>query len=645
MFAAPLLFCGCPSFVSPKAPPPPNPPLFPSSIAPGTSGVWRQNASGGLDRQDLVLHTDQRFDPHTEIAFQPADKIAVRAGGCLNTGQGPKLYVDPYGTSSRMYRGSIWIPGATPSLVRFGGLQDRQLSIPDNFPTSGLFLRLGYEKDGTPGPDEAKVCVSQPQPWVQIYVSQTAQADGRVPANLDMKWDGWDPNLLPYYPYWLYKSQNGIQKSCVGSAAVWGNCPDAQKLCNSFVLQQDRISFGANPCTTQNPSIDRPVDSFGAGICGIGGLVSGLSNSLHGHVNWFPATYTGTLEYEQRGPDGDLNIHLSASPPSSASPVDAILTLENVKSTELNGTIELEFNDEETIYRFQSPWWQKFRAYVDADGRAVTQPDGSTVIEDPGALINGATAVVTGLASVDNEHGAHAELHPVYAIAIREYDSPPNTETWAFFARNFGNQGECSNAVHFLDLPDNTYTFLLPWGGADEAPPAKVEAVYGYGFGNSNKTLDIRKETRADGLQISFTLPKAPDAGATLEGELIVTWKSMSAHATRPPALTARLTPHAAIAGAKAPKKATGAEDILNGIYGKLTDDEKKNYRQKVNELYQSTPADKAGRKPYLDRQRIVLMIGAFGTDIKNLDKNEAAFLCKAKLGPIPNQPSLCQGK
>jgi hypothetical protein len=369
-------------------------------------------------------------------------------------------------------------------------------------------------------------------------------------------------------------------------------------------------------------------------------------------VNWFPATYTGSLQFEQRGPDGDLNIHLNApSPNGSTSPVDSILTQANVSNSELHGTIELEFNDEETIYRFETPWWRKFTDYVDAEGVTVTNPDGTVVRKDPALLIDNTLAVVTGLASVDNEHGAHAELHPVYAIAIKVQDpQAPNTETWPFFARNWGNQGECSSAIHFLDLPDNTYTFRLPWDGADPKIQPDVTAEYGYGFGSDNRKFTIRPESSADnGLLISLQLPKSPDAGGTLEGVLTVKWASLRAPAGAPPKLfAARLA--VPLPAVKAPKKAEGAEDVLTGIYQTLSPADQSAYRQALRKFYLATSpaadaADAKSRKSDMDRRRVGLMIEALGGRIQNLDKKKVAFLCGAMGGTIPSQPALCKPK
>jgi hypothetical protein len=103
-------------------------------------------------------------------------------------------------------------------------------------------------------------------------------------------------------------------------------------------------------------------------------------------------------------------------------------------------------------------WWNKFHTSVD---------NGHAVDYNGGTYVNGHLAVVTGLVGIDTVHGASAELHPVYAIAIRtmpEYAAPTSglpADQWAFFARNFGDEGYCSENGH--PLPDGPLRVLIPW--------------------------------------------------------------------------------------------------------------------------------------------------------------------------------------
>jgi hypothetical protein len=55
-----------------------------------------------------------------------------------------------------------------------------------------------------------------------------------------------------------------------------------------------------------------------------------------------------------------------------------------------------------------------------------------------------------------------AELHPLYAIAIRrDFGFDPKDDVWLIFARNRGDEGFCSSKLWDAGFED--YTFRLPW--------------------------------------------------------------------------------------------------------------------------------------------------------------------------------------
>jgi hypothetical protein len=64
------------------------------------------------------------------------------------------------------------------------------------------------------------------------------------------------------------------------------------------------------------------------------------------------------------------------------------------------------------------------------------------------AHLNDRFAIVTGLFNLDGVHRFHAELHPVYMMAVlissTRGDSLHEREKWAIMIRNLGNQGDCS---------------------------------------------------------------------------------------------------------------------------------------------------------------------------------------------------------
>src|SRR5436309_1962822 len=84
-----------------------------------------------------------------------------------------------------------------------------------------------------------------------------------------------------------------------------------------------------------------------------------------------------------------------------------------------------------------------------------------------GAYLDQWLAVVMGLMGLDDVHGGDSELHPVHVLAIREAETPdPGNDAWAFFARNWGDEGECSSRQHYVTARPSRSSFrrLSPFG-------------------------------------------------------------------------------------------------------------------------------------------------------------------------------------
>jgi hypothetical protein len=97
----------------------------------------------------------------------------------------------------------------------------------------------------------------------------------------------------------------------------------------------------------------------------------------------------------------------------------------------------------------------------------------------------GHTVIVNGLLNLDCVHDCHTELHPVFAIAIRdnpeEKISQNNPDTWTLFARNQGNEGSCAQDLHYLDRVE--FIFYLPRPRANTQKDARVTANLGSTLG------------------------------------------------------------------------------------------------------------------------------------------------------------------
>jgi hypothetical protein len=140
-------------------------------------------------------------------------------------------------------------------------------------------------------------------------------------------------------------------------------------------------------------------------------------------------------------------------------------------------------------------------------------------------MVDGKPAIVIGLLGFDNEHGdrpegARVELHPVYGLAIKIADraSGSTQDVWAIMARNWGNEGSCSNGFdvtggkwqHYLPLIDNKMQFFVPAklsrGAAAQWVSSSPAAA---------KILD-------DGVLVTIQLPE-PEKKKLFWGELHIT--------------------------------------------------------------------------------------------------------------------------
>ena len=263
---------------------------------------------------------------------------------------------------------------------------------------------------------------------------------------------GFDDNLFPFDPDWAYFSEHR-------------QAPNANQLCGEFE--------GPLACTSYPVGYDAPgVDTAAYFACPFGRPP--YFGSFHGHVNWEPATYEGTLEWEEHSPPGtddDYSISLNTRGRAGAT------------AARLAG-VGLEFDSDETIDHFNNvTWWRQFHENVDKEDHANalvallrSEPLVPKNIVEAAvraakvakaaveADINGHLAVVTGLIGLDTAHSVAAESHPVYEMAIetnRKSALAGGVDRWALFARNWGNEGFCSQYNH--TLPPGPLTVRIPW--------------------------------------------------------------------------------------------------------------------------------------------------------------------------------------
>jgi hypothetical protein len=342
----------------------------------------------------------------------------------------------------------------------------------------------------------------------QRPVTSAGNSTGKLPpAPFDLVWDSEDDNGLPLNPKW-------------GWQITHGGAPDPN-LCANGPFK--------SPCTTW-PYDDKNLDT--ANICKADTLVGEhLLFGVAGHYNWAAATYVGRIDWETHSAPCDSvsffdQIAAYATGQGGAPSCDDdynfnLYTPGGAGLTTARDSIECEFDSDETIDHFDTPWWNLLHKTVDDSVNDLQV--GETLFKEHGE--RGRYAIVTGLIGLEFAHSASTELHPVWAMAIRVKDDDPMDEVWAIFIRRWGNEGFCSSGNQHLlkDLPNNTYTFRLPWRpGASDLKLGPATAFKGnYNFTGTAEAVANQ------GVLVSFP---APPFGSGLpllpriDGELHLQW-------------------------------------------------------------------------------------------------------------------------
>lgn len=273
------------------------------------------------------------------------------------------------------------------------------------------------------------------------------------------------------------------------------------------------------------------------GFCPMCNLGRRRKNRRLGHVNWFPATYTGDICFHNTSyPDMDYTFSLRpkmgagltrwnhpSKPNRDGTPKDPNI---------LPQAIHVEFDSRETVNFFRSEIWSKFRG----DASPCSNFRNSCNIENAMNTISMKRAVVFGLIGLDSEHDIYSESHPVYAIAI-EIDPDRTKNTWIVFARNTGNEGNCSSHDHPLIWPPDsgqlveTLKILIP------PPPGiqvkEVSAVSTQFFSNNDTCPELSYYQEQnfsednEGVLVTFNLrpcPQNSQCQPLVEGQITLAW-------------------------------------------------------------------------------------------------------------------------
>ncbi|HTW85488.1 MAG TPA: hypothetical protein VMD91_15570 [Candidatus Sulfotelmatobacter sp.] len=516
----------------------------------GSTTVWR------IDHPDVIALASS----YPQITFKPGDQITFAAGGCVQTGgMGAtwKSYVYPTGdNAAQYYSGLMWIPGVTGGgLQRDAGLVNKKLTVGAHLApavVSQLFLHLGYQDDG-PGDNgyyshdngNNNQCLNVGPAWVQLSVFRP----NAPPKPVGVSWAPWkkpfdltwnvnvagDDNGFPLNPTWGYQVDHPKDK------------PDFGGICGSSFSGSDEPFHGndtvhdgtlAANCTTQLPTTD-----FYTGVFSVFTLCNQSGAEFDGHLNWAFATYTGNLQWRNYSggwpQDGDYNLGI-------LDPADAAQT----KDSDGNYPgLGMEFDAKETIDNFGSPWWKSFGNDSDAQ---------------KSATVDGQPATIVGLVGIDGVHGGYTEVHPVLAMAVltgEKMSGDGVDETWAFFIRNQGDEGECSENEHLWNGLAGAYALQVQWpkdATKVSLAGSSSDVWTSWKAGVSGPTL----EQQSPWTYVEFSLPSPTSSSDGIDGTFTLhyTLKDPAKHTSRRMTLAA------------APARAEEADVDWDEIAAKISD-------------------------------------------------------------------------
>lgn len=425
------------------------------------------------------------------IRFQAGDRLRFNAGGCVQTGGSGstwKLYLNPQGDNApQYYAGTAFIKNITSGafqrieglMTQQNNLVSQQASLPPPFrgtlgplpkdPQASVdyILRLGYQDDNigdnsyfAHDDGTGNQCQNVGPAFVEVTVISGPPVTGALLSPhskpFDLVWDmnnDEDENGLPLNPQWNFALENhGVQprfKPLCGAAfpsvVGWSYPIDFTKL--------EQI------CTAMPVSFD--LDPKGA-ECG--------GDPFPGHMNFAIATYQGQVSWSEWSGfwpnDNDWNFNLV--PLHGAG-------LAGTGDTPAPATaIGMEFDTEDTDLGM--PFWNTLLS-PPFEGQPV--PSIQSVFAGPHN--DGLQGVVIGEVGLDGVHGAYSELHPVFAMAVllNQTSAPGQPENviqnWAFFLRNFGDEGGCSGQTWHWASP--TGDFFVPLGWPDGATDVSVNSA------------------------------------------------------------------------------------------------------------------------------------------------------------------------
>ena len=457
-------------------------------------------------------------------------------------------------------------------VTTIAGLPCKGVSVPTNLTLTYKDENGEFGNNGYYSKDDGNGCDSLPDAYVVLTIVEGVgglSSDPTPPAaaEFDLLSDGrLDCNLFPNDPRWGWQQPDAYL--CPNEPLPWFTHPG----CVGAAMDPPQTYQPTqwDPAPFRDP-ITHPDVLFTLGL-----LCSHAPFELElaGHRNWAEVTYNGTVRWSSWDSpltgDDDYNILLDSI-------TSAMIDKHNLGSTAHNGSVKGEFDSDETIDRFSTdqytnagnPWWNDFHQAVD--------PGSSTFFLTPSEMIDGHDAVMTGLMGIDTTHDPSSEIHPVHVLAIRT-DSPgvgqngTPLDRWAFFARNSGDEGECSQYQHYVDLESVTLALRRPNGvpatatavmrTADNSPPfTPVTQIL---QDNTLNFWTVAPSAANQDFLLNFALGPAVNEGLYY-GEIVLEWSQAPAPGAAP-AAAPRASSSAISAVVPDDSDASELADFLSGL-------------------------------------------------------------------------------
>jgi hypothetical protein len=454
------------------------------------------------------------------ITFQPGDEIEFNGGGCVQTGGTGKTwksYLKPKGKESdHLYAGTALLPRLTQSFERISDLMAHPAS--DNpkrprgfwgpFPNdphakADYILRLGYQDDqrddnGYWNHDDGDEdqCKGVGPAFVEIGVtSGLFSGSGPLlsPHSLpfDLVWDennDEDDNGLPLNPNWLFTLQHPVTPAPPGSPPSLpfnqqGLQPHFRPICKAAFSEPKLWQYEVNKAVLAQICTSMPV-TFDANPQGL--ICPG--DPWPGHVNFAIATYQGQLawgDFSGIWPN-DYDWSFDLIPPRGQG-----LAGTGDDTTPTN-TIHMEFDYRE-VDLAHMPFWKDL---VDEADLGIPSSNIRSFFSPPGT--NGRDAVVISQIGLDAVHGGNTEGHPVFAMAVLLSENAISErptlvqQKWAFFLRNFGDEGECSKQTWRWDTLGE---FSIPLQWPDGATSVNLDGAEVVPWQDQAPQMDVQTST------------------------------------------------------------------------------------------------------------------------------------------------------